>query len=627
MKSKFQRDLSLSEVHGTINTSIRGPWWRQLFLFFGPAYLVSVGYMDPGNWATDLAGGSRFGYALIWVLLMSNIMALLLQNLSARLGIVRGRDLAQANREVYPRFVNLALYVLAEIAIAACDLAEVLGMAIGIQLLTGLPLVYGVAITVLDTFLLLFLQRLGMRKMEAFILGLIAVVGLSFLAEILMAKPNLGEIATGLIPTLPGKDALYIASGIIGATVMPHNLYLHSALVQTRKIQRGDADIKRALKLNFLDSAIALNLAFFVNAAILVLAATVFFKAGKTNVASIKEAYQLLQPMLGNQVAPKLFAIALIAAGQSSTITGTLAGQIVMEGYLRLRINPMLRRLLTRLLAIIPAILVITISGEQHVDELLVFSQVILSVQLGFAIIPLIHFVSDKKTMGRFSISLLVKIMAWTVAAVLVYLNIKLVIEEASGLFAQPGNWIWKIVAVAGGCSGLGLLVYILAHPRISKRKQHAEILVHGQPEVLWNLESPSFKQIAIALDFSSHDEKLLAFAIGQGNKETTYLLLHIVESASARMLGKESDDFETRNDEERLNFYKQQLEQRGYRVNAKLGYRSRTKEIVRIVKEEKADMLVIGAHGHTGLKDFIYGETVNSVRHELKIPVLIVNL
>src|SRR5579859_4395487 len=359
MMNLQQKDVSLGEAHGSIDTTKRkGPWWRQLFVFFGPAYLVSVGYMDPGNWATDLAGGSRFGYSLLWVLLMSNGMAILLQNLSARLGIVRGRDLAQANREVYPRYINLTLYVLAEIAIAACDLAEVLGMAIGIQLLTGLPLIYGVSITVLDTFLLLFLQKLGMRRMEAFIIGLIAVIGLSFGVELILAKPALKDIATGFVPVLQGREALYIAIGIIGATVMPHNLYLHSALVQTRKIKPGDEHIRKALKINFLDSAVALNLAFLVNAAILILAATAFFKTGNTQVASIKEAYQLL-PMLGTTLAPKLFAIALIAAGQSSTITGTLAGQIVMEGYLQLRINPWLRRLLTRLLAIVPAVIVI----------------------------------------------------------------------------------------------------------------------------------------------------------------------------------------------------------------------------------------------------------------------------
>ncbi len=627
MNHKLSRDVSLSEVHGSVDTTMRGPWWKQLFVFFGPAYLVSVGYMDPGNWATDLAGGSRFGYSLIWVLLMSNLMALLLQNLSARLGIVRGRDLAQANREAYPKYITLALYILAEIAIAACDLAEVLGMAIGIQLLTGLPLVYGVSITVLDTFLLLFLQRLGMRKMEAFIVGLIAVIGLSFLAEILLAKPNLSEMATGLIPTLPGKEALYIAIGIIGATVMPHNLYLHSALVQTRKIQKGDEHVRRALKLNFLDSAIALNLAFFVNAAILVLAATVFFKTGRTNIAAIKDAHELLAPLLGTTIAPKLFAIALIAAGQSSTITGTLAGQIVMEGYLQLRINPLLRRLLTRLLAIIPAIIVILIAGEQKVDSLIVLSQVILSVQLGFAIIPLIHFVSDKKMMGIFSITPVIKVLAWIVTSILIYLNIKLVYEQSAGYFAGSGNLFWKFMIITLTLAALSLLAYIFFHPWISRKKQKVSLLVHPQPEELSDLQVPRFNHIAIAMDFSMHAEKLLAYAIGQGNPDSDYLLIHVVESASARMLGKESDDLETRKDQERLDFYKNQLQQKGYRVKTRLGYQNRSKEIVRIVKEENTDMLVIGAHGHAGLKDFIYGETVNTVRHELKIPVLIVNL
>src|SRR5580692_1715622 len=418
MMKQFQKNVSLSEVHGSVDTTRKRSWWRQLFVFFGPAYLVSVGYMDPGNWATDLAGGSKFGYSLLWVLLMSNGMAILLQNLSARLGIVRGRDLAQANREVYPGYINIPLYVLAEIAIAACDLAEVLGMAIGIELLTGLPLIYGVCITVLDTFLLLFLQRLGMRRMEAFIIGLIAIVGGSFLVEILLARPALSDVAGGFVPILHGRQALYIAIGIIGATVMPHNLYLHSALVQTRKIGAGKDQVQKALKINFLDSAVALNLAFLVNAAILILAATVFFKTGKTSVASIKDAYLLL-PMLKSNLAPKLFAIALIAAGQSSTLTGTLAGQIVMEGYLQLRINPWLRRLITRLLAIIPSLILIIFFGETKVDGLLILSQVILSVQLGFAIIPLIHFVSDKGSMGKFSISLLTKAFSWAVAVIL----------------------------------------------------------------------------------------------------------------------------------------------------------------------------------------------------------------
>jgi manganese transport protein len=323
-------EASLSEVHGSIDVRKQQKGWRRILAYLGPAYLVSVGYMDPGNWATDLAGGARFGYSLIWVLLMSNLMALLLQGLSARLGIVRRIDLAQANREVYPPFINFALYVLAELAIAACDLAEVLGMAIGIQLLTGLPLIWGVSITVLDTFLLLNLQRLGMRKMEGFIITLVSIIGLSFLIEMFFAKPDLGEVARGFIPSIPGSDALYIAIGIIGATVMPHNLYLHSALVQTRKIGSSNSAIKRALKFNRVDTAIALNAAFFVNAAILILAASVFYKSGNTGIAELKEAHRMLAPLLGNNIAPALFAIALIAAGQSSTITGTLAGQIVM---------------------------------------------------------------------------------------------------------------------------------------------------------------------------------------------------------------------------------------------------------------------------------------------------------
>src|SRR4028119_1912016 len=424
---QHQAEASLSEVHESIDVTKTKKGWKRLLAYLGPAYLVSVGYMDPGNWATDLAGGAQFGYTLIWVLLMSNLMALLLQGLSARLGIVRRMDLAQANREVYPRFVNFALYILAELAIAACDLAEVLGMAIGIQLLTGLPLIWGVSITVFDTFLLFYLQRLGMRKMEGFIISLVAIIGLSFLVEMFFAKPQLGELVKGFIPSIPNNDALYIAIGIIGATVMPHNLYLHSALVQTRKIKRDDAGIRHALKMNFFDSAIALNLAFFVNAAILVLAATVFYKTGRTEVVEIKDAHRLLEPLLGNSIAPALFAIALIAAGQSSTITGTLAGQIIMEGYLRLRINPWLRRLLTRLLAIVPAVIVILLYGDEKIDALLVLSQVILSLQLGFAIIPLIHFVSDKKKMGDFVIKWHVKLLAWLIAALLVYLNVRMV--------------------------------------------------------------------------------------------------------------------------------------------------------------------------------------------------------
>jgi manganese transport protein len=619
-------DTSLSEVHQSIDTTTgKKTGFRKILSFLGPAYLISVGYMDPGNWATDLAGGSKFGYTLIWVLLMSNLMALLLQGLSARLGIVRGRDLAQANREAYPKAVNFILYIFAEIAIAACDLAEVLGMAIGIQLLTGLPLVWGVSITVLDTFLLLFLQRLGMRKMEAFIITLVAIVAISFLIEIIFAKPDLGEVALGFIPHALSDEALYIAIGIIGATVMPHNLYLHSALVQTRKIDRTDAGIKQALKFNRIDTTIALNLAFFVNAAILVLAATVFFKTGNSHVAEIKEAHRLLPGFLGN-LAPKIFAIALIAAGQSSTVTGTLAGQIIMEGYLSLRVNPWVRRLITRLLAIIPALLVIIIYGEDNADGLLIFSQVILSIQLGFAIIPLIHFVSDKKTMGSFSINTITKIAAWTIAAVLVFLNLKMISNEASGVFLT-GSLPAKSALVLAGILFIFLLAYIILFPWLDRRKKKASIQMHADINAVQELVIPQFNRIAIALDFSENDSKLLAFAIGQGNQQTRYVLVHIVESASAKLLGRESDDYETRKDQERMDFYVNHLKTLGHSAEGYLGFRNRSKEIVRIVKEIRADMLVAGAHGHTGLKDFIYGETVNTVRHELKIPVLIVNV
>ena len=617
-------DNSLSEVHQTIDTTGKKTRWRRAFSFLGPAYLVSVGYMDPGNWATDLQGGSKFGYTLIWVLLMSNLMALLLQGLSARLGIVRGRDLAQANRETYPRGINFVLYLLAEIAIAACDLAEVLGMAIGIKLLTGLPLVWGVSITVLDTFLLLYLQRLGMRKMEAFIITLVLIIGLCFLLQIILAGPAVADVASGFIPGKLNSEALYIAIGIIGATVMPHNLYLHSALVQTRKIDRTDFGIRQALKFNRIDTTIALNLAFLVNAAILILAAKVFFETGHSEVAKIEDAHQLLPTFLG-QAAPILFAVALIAAGQSSTITGTLAGQIIMEGYLSLRINPLLRRLITRMLAIIPALIVIIIYGENNVDALLVFSQVILALQLGFAIIPLIHFVSDKKKMGKFAINTVTKIAAWLIAAVLIALNIQNLVNEVSDVF--KGDAILPmILVVATGVFFLSLLLYIIVHPFLKKTKSLASIQMHPSP-IMKDFSIPVFSKIAIALDYSEHDEKLLAYAAGQGKENTHYLLIHIVESASAVLLGNQSDDYETRKDQERMDRYVAELQERGLIAEGFLGYKNRAKEIVRIAKAVNADMIVMGAHGHTGLKDFIYGETVNTVRHELKIPVLIVNL
>lgn len=625
---KTNSDISLSEVHETVDTTVSNrPWWRRTLAFFGPAYLVSVGYMDPGNWATDLAGGSQFGYKLIWVLLMSNLMALLLQSLSARLGIVRRRDLAQANRETYPQPVNFILYILAEVAIAATDLAEVLGMAIGIQLLTGLPLIWGVSITVLDTFLILVLQRLGMRKMEVFIIGLVFVIGASFLIELIMAKPQLSEVVKGFVPSIPNYAALYIAIGIIGATVMPHNLYLHSALVQTRKIKRDKAGIKRALKLNFIDSTVALNLAFLVNAGILVLAAKLFFETGRTDVAEIKDAHFLMDQVLGTKLAPTLFAVALIAAGQSSTVTGTLAGQIVMEGYLRLRINPMMRRLLTRMIAIIPAVLVILINGESNVDALLIFSQVVLSLQLGFAIIPLIHFVSDKKTMGDFVIKPIVQVAAWLITAILVVLNFVLVGEGAYSYFLEPGNLLIKILIILAVLFFAGMLLVTLLYPLRKRKDAEKDTRLHQEAVSLTSLDIPSYPVIAIALDFSKNDRQLIAHALGQGATDTRYILIHIVESVPARIYEEQSDDIETLKDKEHIAYYAKQLTEKGFSVDAKIGYGGRAKEIVRLTTESGARMLVIGAHGHSGIKDLIYGETINTVRHELKIPVLVVSL
>jgi manganese transport protein len=581
--------------------------------------------MDPGNWATDLAGGSQFGYSLLWVLVMSNIMALLLQSLSARLGIVRNRDLAQANRETYPQKINLALYILAEVAIAATDLAEILGMAIGLQLLTGMPLIWGVLITALDTFLLMALQRLGMRKLEAFIIGLIFIIGMSFLIQIIVAKPDPAEIVSGFVPHLENDTALYIAIGIIGATVMPHNLYLHSALVQTRKFNTDEKSIKKALKLNFIDSAVALNMAFLVNAAILILAAAVFYKTGRSDVGEIKQAYELLPQQLGSTFAAKLFAVALIAAGQSSTITGTLAGQIVMEGYLRLRINPIVRRLITRLIAVIPAALVILINGEKEVDSLLIFSQVILSMQLGFAVIPLIHFVSDKATMGKFVIKPVVKVSAWLITFVLVYLNTRLIVEQAAGYFTTSDNLFWKSLIVLGGIGFVALLFYTTYYPLQKKKTAMRKITIHNQPAALEIAPVAAYHTIAITVDFEELDQQVINHALSQGAPGCVFILIHITESVAGTANYHESADNETTSDKEFLNNYVTQLQQKGYKAEARLGFGNTVDSIAKIINESDTELLVIGAHGHKGFKDLIYGETINNLRHLIKIPVLIV--
>jgi manganese transport protein len=589
--------------------------------------MISVGYMDPGNWATDIAGGSQFGYTLIWVLLMSNVMALLLQSLSARLGIVTQRDLAQASRETYAPFVNYILYFLAEIAIAACDLAEVLGMAIGINLLFGLPLIQGVIITVLDTFLLLFLIHKGIRKMEAFIIALIMIIGLSFIAEMIFAQPELGKMASGLIPSLPNEAALYIAIGIIGATVMPHNLYLHSSLVQTRKFNRNPEGIRQALKYNFIDSAIALNLAFFVNAAILILAAAAFYNNGLYEVSEIQDAHKLLAPMLGSEWAPILFAVALIAAGQSSTITGTLAGQIIMEGYLNLRIQPWVRRIITRLIAIVPAVVAIVVFGESVTGKLLILSQVILSLQLGFAIIPLIHFVSDPVKMKGFQIGKITQIASWIVALIIVSLNVRLVYDEISNWLMTSENATLLVFTVVPAAIGfLVLLLYIVFKPFFSKAKQ--KTFNHSPHHLSLTIDTHknyARKQIAVTVDFSQADSRALQHAIDLGGKDAEYTLIHIVETVGAMMYGNDIIDHETTVDEKLLHEYYQMLTDKGFSVHTKLGFGKPGRAISIIVNHGAFDLLIMGTHGHHTFKDLLLGTTVDKVRHEVSVPLYIV--
>ena len=424
--------LSLPEVHGSVAIPENAGFWRKLFAFAGPGYLVAVGYMDPGNWATDLAGGARYGYTLLSVIMISNLMAILLQALAARLGIASGRDLAQACRDSFSRPVVLVLWFLCEIAIAACDLAEVIGAAIALNLLFGLPLIWGVCLTALDVLVVLFLQHKGFRYVEALVVALILLIAGSFAVELWLARPDLAAVAVGFIPRteiLSNPNMLYIAIGILGATVMPHNLYLHSSIVQTRKYGDTHANKSEAIRFASIDSAVALMFALFINAAILIMAAAVFHGSGNENVADINDAYVLLAPLLGTTMASVLFAVALLCSGQNATLTGTLAGQIVMEGFINLRLRPWMRRLVTRLIAIIPAVIVVYIYGDSGAGPLLILSQVILSLQLPFAVFPLVMFTSDPHKMGRFVNPLWVKVLAWTVAVIIAALNVYLLYQ------------------------------------------------------------------------------------------------------------------------------------------------------------------------------------------------------
>lgn len=614
---------SLDEVHSSVNTSQQGGI-KKLLAFLGPAYMISVGYMDPGNWATDIEGGSKYGYSLIWVLVMSNLIALLLQSHCIRLGIVSGRDLAQASKDYYSKFINFFLYILAEIAIAACDLAEVVGMAIGIHLLfPSISLLQGVCITVLDSFILLFLLNAGIRKLEAFIISLVGIIGVSFLIQLFIAKPDVVEISEGLIPGFVNENALYVAIGIIGATVMPHNLYLHSSLVQTRKFERSKIEIKKAIKFNIIDSAVALNLALFVNAAILIIAATTFFKSG-IEVTDIQQAHQMMNPLLGSTLAPLLFAVALIAAGQSSTVTGTLAGQIIMEGYLNLRLQPWIRRLLTRLIAIIPAFLTIYFFGEQETGDLLVLSQVILSLQLGFAVIPLIHFVSNKKIMGDFTISTWQKIASWLAVSVIVFLNCQMLFNKIADWYNElDTTWPLTVFVVPFMLFCFSILLYIIFEPIFRNRKHSQKFYIHGEvPDIVFEMPK-SYSRIAITVDFSKSDNKAINKALKLGGRDAEYILIHVLESTAAVMYGEQTNDYERNEDVKNLTAYKQQIVSQGFVCDFKLGFGQPKNVIPELIMD--CDVLVMGTHGHNTFKDILFGTTVESVRHKINIPIVLV--
>ena len=614
-------EVSLADVHGSVRISKQYGLFKRLLAFAGPAYLVSVGYMNPGNWATDIEGGSRFGYDLLWVILMSNLMAVLLQTLSARLGIVTGRDLAQACRDEYPKPVAFALWVLCEIAIAACDLAEVLGSAIGLNLLFHIPLVVGVIITGFDTMLFLLIQNFGIRKMESFILMLISIMGICFGIELFLAKPAVGEMVLGFIPHLNSKS-LYIAIGILGATVMPHNLYLHSALVQTRMVEQTESGKKQACKFNLIDTLIALNVAFLVNAAILIVAASVFFKNGVI-VTEIQQAYRLLTPLLGTTLAGLLFACALLASGQSSTLTGTYAGQIVMEGFLHFKMRPVIRRLITRLFAIIPAVVVISLQGEDAALPLLILSQVILSMQLPFAVLPLIQLTNDRKLMGNFANSTTVKVLAWISAAVILVLNAQLAYGTIMDWITEAGSMsliVWIIIIPAAG--GIAFLLVYIALPRAWRRR---EIVQPAQAEELEKIPK-SYATIGVALDLGSLDVHVLAHAQTFASQHKARLILmHVVEGVGGQLFGNEAYDDEARGDMNHLEQHAEQLRQTGFEAQAVFGFGKIPNEIIRLSKENKVDLLVMGSHGHTGLKDLIFGTSISRVRHGLKIPVLVV--
>jgi manganese transport protein len=611
---------SLPEVHASVSTG-RATFLRRMLAFAGPAYLVSVGYMDPGNWAGDLAAGSKFGYQLLWVIVLSNLMAILLQTLAARLGIAGGRDLAQASREAYPRAVCNALWVLCEIAIAACDLAEVLGAAIALNLLFHIPMVFGVLLTAADTIMVLWLSRYGIRLIEAMILSLIAIITGCFLVELAFARPILREVFSGLVPRINSRT-LYDSVVILGATVMPHNLYLHSALVQTRRIGRTSADKREAAKFNFFDSFLALNGAMIVNAAILVLAAAVFFNKGVV-VDQIEQAQSMLSPLLGTTLASVLFSIALLASGQSSTLTGTYAGQIVMEGFLNLRMRPWLRRLATRSLAIIPAVFTVMWAGEKGTFDLLLLSQVIISMQLPFAVIPLIRFTSDRGRMGELANGLGLKILAWTAAGIILILNFWLA-------WTGAGPWligsVWRVALIGPVIVALMALLGWITLSGSTGAKREAAAVARAAA-VAANLPEPVYRSILVPLDHSDRDRAAIAHAAAMARLHNATLhLLHVEEGVTSQFFGALSSTAEIQAGEQYFHGIVESLERDGIRAKLTVVHgRSPKDEIVRVAREIRPDLVVMGAHGHRGVKDLIFGNTINGVRHEVAAPVLVV--
>jgi manganese transport protein len=655
---------SLEDIHGSVPIPRKG--WRRMLAFSGPALLISVGYMDPGNWGADLQAGSKYGFRLLWVLLMSNLMALLLQGLATRLGVVTGQDLAQACRNSYPRRTAVGLWLLTEIAIAATDLAEVIGTIIALKLLFNLPYLAGLAVAAADTFLLLAVQRRGVRLLELLTLALVAVVAGSFLVEIILARPDWGAVARGFLPGLAAHDtrgSLYVAIAMLGATVMPHNLYLHSALVQTRAFPQTPEGKAVACRGNLLDSAVALNAAFLVNAAILILAASAF----PHEVTTLGEAHKLLHLVWGTTLASFLFAIALLASGQSSTLTGTLAGQVVMEGFVRLRLRPWARRLLTRAVAILPALLLLAFAG-QHTDEdrqetatavsttlaaadpvsataltaaghqawktepvdkrllqLLVLSQAILSLQLPFAVLPLVQLTSDRRRMGAFASGPVLKALSWGCAAVVIGLNAVLIVlqlrEWAEGAAEGGGSGLW-VYGTLG--PPVLLLVVFLAwvglYPVFFRR---------AEPE--GPLPAPAFpavhySRIGVAVEFTGGDDPVLAQAAALARANGARLFpIHVVEGPGAAFHGPETADQESRFDRRAMAELLKHLRDNGLEAEGLLGYGEPPRELVRLARERQLDLLVLGTHGHRFFADLALGQTVSPVLHRLAIPVLVV--